>query len=226
MRGEAVPTPRPFSFPVGPRSAALLREAGSSAVCNSCSTGNRLENADRAAGGWQAGHWFARRLRCRQWPAKRLRDKLPQEQFDRFRTAVLVKFDGTARDMIANLVKLPVPSLIHFSDYLKGGFDKEYPDHLPPRPSFGTSAELRAFIDKAHSLGHMIMPYTNPTWWCDHPRGPTFVQAGEGPPARKLDGKPYHEVYGRNDGCTTTPGHTWSRRPTGRHAPFSRRISR
>ncbi|MGC8643111.1 MAG: hypothetical protein ACP5XB_24900 [Isosphaeraceae bacterium] len=138
---------------------------------------------------------------------KRLRDKLPPALLDRFRRAVLVKYDGNARDMIANLSTLPVPTLIHFSDYLKGGFDKQYPDHLPPRESFGTPAELRDLFDRAHALGHLMMPYTNPTWWCDHPRGPTFVAAGDGPLARSLEGKPYHEQYGRNDGWTTTPWH-------------------
>ena len=109
--------------------------------------------------------------------------------------------------MIAGLPRLPVPSLIHISDYLKGGFDKQYPDLLPPRPSFGTPAEMRELFDEAHALGHLMMPYTNPTWWCDHPRGPTFLAAGEAPLALGLDGKPYHEQYGRNDGWTTTPWH-------------------
>lgn len=138
---------------------------------------------------------------------QRLSDKLTPVVLDRFRRAVLVKFDGNVRDMIANLSKLPVPALIHFSDYLKGGFDKQYPDHLPPRASFGTPAELRTFLDRAHALGHLVMPYTNPTWWCDHPRGPTFVAAGDGPLALDLDGKPDHEQYGRNDGWTTSPWH-------------------
>ena len=138
---------------------------------------------------------------------KRLSDKLPPDLLDRFRKAVLVKYNGNARELITGLPKLPVPSLIHISDYVKGGFDKQYPDHLPPRASFGSPAELRELFDKAHALGHLMMPYTNPTWWCDHPRGPTFVAAGEAPLARGLDGKPYHEVYGRNDGWTTTPWH-------------------
>jgi len=37
------------------------------------------------------------------------------------------------------------------------------------------------------------MPYTNPTWWCDHPRGPSFEQAGDAPLQRNLDGKPSYE---------------------------------
>jgi hypothetical protein len=66
---------------------------------------------------------------------------------------------------------------------------------------------LRALWDKAHAMGHLVMPYTNPTWWCDHSRGPTFLAAGEDPLARGLDGKLHHEQYGRNDGWITTPWH-------------------
>ncbi|MCX7048481.1 MAG: hypothetical protein NTX50_23730 [Candidatus Sumerlaeota bacterium] len=131
-----------------------------------------------------------------------LREKMPPDVFEKFRRAVLIKYDGSARDMMASLDKLPAPALLHYSDYLKGGFDKEYPDHLPPRPSFGTPQELRAFHDRAHALGHLVMPYTNPTWWCDHPRGPTFERAGEAPLLIKLDGKTSHERYGNNDGWT------------------------
>ena len=136
-----------------------------------------------------------------------LREKFSPEVFDKFRRAVLVKYDGSVKEKMASLDKLPVPALIHYSDFLKGGFDKEYPDHLPPHPSFGTPAELRAFHDRAHALGHLIMPYTNPTWWCDHPRGPTFERAGDAPLLVRLDGKPAYERYSKNDGWTITMWH-------------------
>ncbi|HUT91895.1 MAG TPA: hypothetical protein VMY37_20540 [Thermoguttaceae bacterium] len=136
-----------------------------------------------------------------------LREKLAPAVFEKFRRAVLVKYQGTAREQIDSLDRLPVPTLIHFTDYLKGGFDKEYPDHLPPRPQYGTPAELRTFFDRAHALGHLMMPYTNPTWWCDHPRGPTFEREGEAPLLRGLDGKPSYERYARNDGWTITFWH-------------------
>ncbi len=137
-----------------------------------------------------------------------LREKLPPDVLDRFRHAVLVKYTGSAREQLEGLPLLPVPTLIHFEDYLHGGFDKQYPDHLPPRASYGTPGELRALLDRARELGHLVMPYTNPTWWCDEPRGPTFLKAGEVPLARGLDGRPYHERYGpRSVGWTTTPWH-------------------
>ncbi len=137
-----------------------------------------------------------------------LREKLPPAVLDRFRRAVLLKYGGSVRDQLESLPLLPVPTLIHIADYLHGGFDKQYPDHLPPRPSYGRPGEFRALFDQGHQLGHLMMPYTNPTWWCDEPRGPTFVKAGEAPLARGLDGRPYHERYGpRSVGWTTTLWH-------------------
>ena len=126
---------------------------------------------------------------------------------DLFRRAPLFFVGGTAKEKIAALDGMPAPSLIHYTDYLKGGFDKEYPDHLPPRPTFGTGEELRKFQELARSKGHLVSPYTNPTWWCDNPRGPSFIAAGEAPLAVGFDGKPYHEQYANNDGWTITFWH-------------------
>ncbi len=120
---------------------------------------------------------------------------------------MLVFLGGNAREKLAHLEQLPKPSLIHFSDYLHGGFDKQYPDHLPPNARFGTAAEFRAFCDRAHELGHLVMPYTNPTWWCDEPKGPTFLKYGDAPLLRKLDGSKVFEKYSANTGWTITFWH-------------------
>lgn len=138
---------------------------------------------------------------------RKLREKMAPPLFEKFRQAVLVKYNGNAQEKLDALNQLPVPTLIHYADYLKGGFDKEYPDHLPPNPKFGTPQQFREFHDRAHALGHLMMPYTNPTWWCDHPRGPSFVAAGEAPLQRNLDGKSTHEQYSVNDGWTTCYWH-------------------
>lgn len=126
---------------------------------------------------------------------------------DTFKRAPLLHLGGTAAQVKATLAACPVPTLYHPSDYLKGGFDKEYPDHLPPRPVFGTPEELSDLFRSARARGHLVSPYTNPTWWCDHPRGPSFLAAGEAPLAIGLNGKPYHERYAKNDGWTTTFWH-------------------
>jgi len=138
---------------------------------------------------------------------RRLEDKMPPATLDAFRRAVLVYYAGTVQEKIAGLDRLPVPTLIHFADYLKGGFDKEYPDHLPPNPQAGTPEEFKAFIDRCHELGHLVMPYTNPTWWCDHPRGPTFEREGDAPLLRTLSGQLSYERYSANDGYTVCHWH-------------------
>ena len=136
-----------------------------------------------------------------------LADKVKPDTLARLKQSVLLFLAGTAREKTACLDKLPVPTLIHFSDYLKGGFDKEYPDHLPTNARFGTLEELKTFFGRAHALGHLVSPYTNPTWWCDHPKGPTFEREGDAPLLKKLDGKPVYERYSANDGWTITMWH-------------------
>ena len=136
-----------------------------------------------------------------------LADKMKPEALARLKNSVLLFLGGPCREKTACLDKLPVPTLVHFSDYLKGGFDKQYPDHLPPNPTFGTPEELKTFFDRAHALGHLVSPYTNPTWWCDHPKGPTFEREGDSALLKTLAGKPIYERYSKNDGWTITLWH-------------------
>ncbi|NUP98387.1 MAG: hypothetical protein HUU35_00890, partial [Armatimonadetes bacterium] len=138
---------------------------------------------------------------------RRLDQKMKPDVLRKFKDGVLVFYTGTAAEKTAHLGELPPSSLIHFSDYLRGGFDKQYPDHLPPRPQFGTAAEFREFIDRARAGGHLIMPYTNPTWWCDDPKGPTFEREGTAPLLKTLDGKVVQERYADNTGFTITMWH-------------------
>lgn len=138
-----------------------------------------------------------------------LAEKISPEVLARLKQSVLLHLGGTCREKTAALDTLPVPTLIHFAEYLRGGFDKQYPDHLPPNPGFGTPAEFKTFFNRAHALGHLVCPYTNPTWWCDHPKGPTFAREGDAPLLKDLNGKPCFESYGtgNNDGWTITFWH-------------------
>ena len=138
---------------------------------------------------------------------RRLDEKMPPALLAKFKQSVLVYYGGTCAEKLAHLDQLPAATLVHFADYLKGGFDKEYPDHLPPRADFGTAQQFRAFFDACHARGLLVMPYTNPTWWCDHPRGPTFLREGEAPLLRNLDGSLSYERYHVNDGYTVCHWH-------------------
>ena len=123
---------------------------------------------------------------------------------------LLLLHGGTVDTLKAALPDIPVPTLIHVANYLKGGFDKEYPDHLPPSEWFGTMDGFRDLVRAMQAQGHLFCPYTNPTWWCDKPRGPTFKKWGMDAIAIERNGKPRHENYGPNEGWQQTYFHPGS----------------
>jgi beta-glucanase (GH16 family)/lysophospholipase L1-like esterase len=137
-----------------------------------------------------------------------LSDKMSASVIDDFKRSLLVRAYGNANQLASLVEQIPSPAILHFTDYLKGGFDKEYPDHLPPNAAnFGTPAEFLAFLAAAENAGIFTMPYTNPTLWNDHPRGPTFLAAGEDPLALKTDGSLAAEIYFGEPGYAATPWH-------------------
>jgi hypothetical protein len=136
-----------------------------------------------------------------------LTNKMSPGVLNAFENSVLVYYAGTRAQKIAYLTELPSPALIHFADYLMGGFDHEYPDYLPPNASFGTPSDFTNFLSQAHQLGLLIMPYTNPTWWPDDPPGPTFLADGTNALLLNLDGSLSYEIYGTNYGYTVCQWH-------------------
>lgn len=127
--------------------------------------------------------------------------KVREPVLGRLKGAVLVRLGGaTAAEQTRALERLPAGSLVHFTEYLRGGFDKQYPDHLPPRASWGTGEDLARFYARGHELGHLMMPYTNTSWWCIDPKGPTFEREGEEPLSRRRDGSLIRERYASNEG--------------------------
>ncbi|NMA46203.1 MAG: hypothetical protein GX945_06540 [Lentisphaerae bacterium] len=123
------------------------------------------------------------------------------ELLEKLKNAVLVRMGGTTAGIqIQTMADIPAPNIIHFTEYLHGGFDKQYPDHLPPRASWGTAEDLTRFYRAGHELGHLMMPYTNTSWWCIDPKGPTFEREGEAPLAFNREGKLNREQYARNVG--------------------------
>ena len=142
--------------------------------------------------------------------SKTLEEKVPDAALrKRIAEAPFITFawSATCAEIRDALKYLPPHTHIRCVGYMKGGYDRQYPDFLPPGKKFGTAAEFRELIDEIHRLGHLFSPYTNPTWWGDNPRGETFLAAGEAPLAIGLDGKHYFEKWGRPTGWTTTLWH-------------------
>ena len=138
-----------------------------------------------------------------------LSEKISAQNLATLKRSLLVRYAGVpCNAMREGLPLLPVPSLVHIAEYLHGGFDKEYPDHLPPNSWFGTVADFSSLVQEIHRSGRLFMPYTNPTWWCDGPPGPTLQRAGDAPLSKDRNGKPVRESYGKNYGwslCTFHP---------------------
>jgi len=140
---------------------------------------------------------------------RRLEDKFSAPMLEKFKQSVLIHIRGSATSMTARLPLVPSPSLIHFEEYLKAGFDKEYPDHLPPNPEFGSPAEFTNFLAQARQAGHLTMPYTNPTFWGVDPKGPTFLATNDAPLLVNYDGTINYEEYFGHGGFTVTPWHPY-----------------
>jgi hypothetical protein len=127
--------------------------------------------------------------------------------------APLIKADlwkGLPRfsDWGPSLRRLPSPALLHPVAFQSRGHDEDYPDFLPPDPLWGTSAELQNAFDDARSLGHVVMPYLNVSWW--DTQSPTV--RGLPPPLKAADiamqtpsGAPVTEQFGRKDGYIVSP---------------------
>ncbi len=129
---------------------------------------------------------------------RRLSEKMPTETLRKFRESLLLRLTGRrAADYLAYLPKVPSPTIVHMTEHLHVGFDKAYPDYLPPQPEFGTMDELRELYRRGHELGLLMMPYVNPTWWCD--QSPSLAKYGDAVLAVGLDGKTYREAYGYSE---------------------------
>jgi hypothetical protein len=141
---------------------------------------------------------------------KTLADKIPDAALrEKFKAApyFVFSYNSTCAEIRKALDFLPSGTHIRLYGYMKGGFDRQYPDFLPPRRKFGTAQELKDLLADIRSRGMLVSPYINPTFWCDNPRGETFLAAGEAPLAVGLDGQRYPEKYGTATGWATTLWH-------------------
>mgnify|MGYP001056848144 FL=1 len=120
-------------------------------------------------------------------------EKLPKDFYETLIRSVIIKYcSSTAagqaaaarsdfRLMRENLSRFPSPSVIHNVSYIYYGFDRGYPDYLPPAWSGGGQEEFGLLIDAIHTQGKLWMPHTNPTFWnmVPSPENRTPGQHGE-----------------------------------------------
>ena len=130
----------------------------------------------------------------------KLEEKVKPEILDKLKGSVLIRLAVSpyARQNQA-LNFLPPNNIIHYTEYLKGGFDKQYPDHLPVNPIWGSDDDFAKFIDHIHAGGHLAMPYTNTSWWCTGPKGPTYERVGDSAVLSSRQGEILREKYAKND---------------------------
>lgn len=150
-------------------------------------------------------HW--REGASRKFPT--LRDKL-KGKADAVSRSVLVKYplwrdDASTLKQRSLLAQVPHPAILHLAAYMRGGHDSHYPDYLPPEAKFGTTEDLAAFARDARAHGHMVMPYTNPTWWQEDSE--TMQALGEDVIARDEHGSLRREKYGERSGVVVSPSH-------------------
>ena len=69
------------------------------------------------------------------------------------RAPLVLTGDVTTETLMTLQAALPVPTLVHTTSFLRGGFDKQYPDVLPPNPKFGTQARFREVVEQAAEKG-------------------------------------------------------------------------
>ena len=140
-----------------------------------------------------------------------LNKRISKDLFYKLSKSVLLKFDfvwigQSFKEVKEFIEKLPSPTLIHPVTFWDKGFDKNYPDYLPPNEDFGSQEDLRELVEAARELGDLVMPYTNPTWWNE---SVTLEKLGkENIAVIKLDGQIHGECYwGVNWGIITSPHH-------------------
>jgi len=140
---------------------------------------------------------------------KKLSQKMDPDLLEKFKGAVMFNIPSKTLSATKKLEsQLPANNLIHLANYMRGGFDKQYPDHFPVNESFSTDSEFKAYLTDLKSRGHLYMPYTNHSWWCDNPKGSTFLEKGDSALSLDSKGKHYREGYSDMTGWTICMWHS------------------
>lgn len=106
------------------------------------------------------------------------------------------------------LRRLPSPALLHPVAFQSRGHDEDYPDFLPPDPKWGTLRELNGVFDEARSLGMVVMPYLNVSWWdtqAPSVRALTPPLTPRDIAMQRPDGSAVREQFGAKDGYVVSP---------------------
>jgi hypothetical protein len=127
--------------------------------------------------------------------------------YDQLVRLPLYKADATQlnlpfEDYASLLEKIPEPGLLHPVGYGPKGFDRSYPDFIPPDERWGSTQDFAEMVKNAQRMGFLVMPYTNPTWWDGD--SPTLRSLPDGTVlndvvALNQQGMQYEECYGCPD---------------------------
>jgi hypothetical protein len=137
-----------------------------------------------------------------------LADKLGPDLLEQLAGAVLLKRDflqgnWTFSSFRSFMPNLPAGNLLHLVAFWPNAFDEHYPDYLPPNPALGTLSEFQNLVTEAQAAGHLVMPYTNPTWWDD--QSPTLATLGTDIVTRDRGGSLIYEFYNGRGGYVVSP---------------------
>ena len=101
------------------------------------------------------------------------------------------------------------PALIHTVVPTEQGFDTQNPDWWPPSMRAGGVAGYRMAFREAQRHGHLVMPYSNPTWWNPTSDTAQWLEgrglSTEDIAAREPHGSPYLAQYGGAIGVEVDP---------------------
>ncbi|HEU0304378.1 MAG TPA: DUF6259 domain-containing protein [Gaiellaceae bacterium] len=106
------------------------------------------------------------------------------------------------------LASMPRPALVHPVAFQSGGFDEAHPDFLPPDPRWGSTDDFNAMAATARSLGQLVMPYLNVSWWDTQAPSVQSLPSSVEPKdiaVQNLRGNPVTEQFGDKDGYIVSP---------------------
>ncbi|MBU1078682.1 MAG: hypothetical protein KKH98_15390 [Spirochaetes bacterium] len=139
-----------------------------------------------------------------------LEKKLGSSLYKKLKRSVLMKIEvNKNRDFqyIKSFIRyLSAPTIVHLVSFWLGGFDRNYPDYLPPDEAFGTTSDMRSLCKAISDSGNIVMPYTNPTWW--QAESKTLEKLGvKNITLKNFKGDLISESYNKSTGYLVNPFH-------------------